>query len=279
MNPPPTATKRIIPGTIFGRIVVGLAMVFIALPLLWLAYSAFLPKEAVFNGEAIPKGFTLQNFIDLPYNELLRPLMLSLVLSSLVAFLQIVVALPAAYALRSGSPLIGLYLFFMAVPAELLLVPLYGVLKSMGLISPPENLKNLEVLTLILPFMASPLTVFLLFNGLQKIPWTYVEAAKLDGANNLTVLLRVITPLLLPEIVAAGVLGFAAHWNLVLYPKVMVGNQALWTVQVALSDLLNRRPNEWGILGAAALVTSLPILFLYLAFERRVTRTLEGGLK
>jgi multiple sugar transport system permease protein len=78
---------------------------------------------------------------------------------------------------------------------------------------------------------------------------------------------------------AAAVLAFAAHWNLVLYPKVVVDNPAWLTVQVALVNMLRQHPNEWGRLGAAAMLTSLPILLLYLFFERRITKTLEGGLK
>jgi multiple sugar transport system permease protein len=101
----------------------------------------------------------------------------------------------------------------------------------------------------------------------------------LDGATNLQILTRVIAPVLRPELTAAAVLGFAAHWNLVLYPRVVLNDQNWWTVQVALTELLRKNPNSWGLLGAAAMVTSIPILLMYLFFERRVTKTLEGGLK
>jgi multiple sugar transport system permease protein len=207
----------------------------------------------------------------LPYNELLRPLALSLVVSSAVVVLQLVTALPAAYALRSGVRLLPLYLLLLSVPAELLLIPLYSLLKDLKLLNNP--------LALVVPFIANPFIVFLLYSGIAKLPWTFVEAAKLDGATNLQILTRVIAPLLRPEMIAAGVLGFAAHWNLVLYPKVMLDNPAWWTVQVALTDMLRKDPNAWGKLGAAAMITSLPILVLYLFFESRVTKTLEGGLK
>jgi multiple sugar transport system permease protein len=259
-------------GTWFGRIVVGLMVVFVLLPIVWLAYSSFIPKEALFKPDVtIPVGFTFQNYLELPFKELIRPLLLSLLLSSIVAGLQVLIALPAAFAIRAGTNVLPLYLFLLSVPAELLLVPLYGLLKDLNLLNNP--------LALVLPFLASPFTVFLLYGGVVKLPWAYVEAAKLDGATNLQILVKVIAPLLRPEMTAASVLAFAAHWNLVLYPKIVLNDKNWATVQVALTELLQKDPNNWGALGAAAMLTSLPILVLYALFERRVTRVIEGGLK
>lgn len=258
-------------GTWYGRVLVAVTTVFIVLPILWLAYSAFLPREALFSGATVPTGFTLSNFLTLPYNELVRPLFVSIVASTSVALLQLVLSLPAAYSLRSGAPLLAVFLLLLSIPAELLLIPLYGLLKDIGLLNNP--------LSLVLPFIASPFAVFLLYGGLLRMPWAYVEAARLDGASELTIMRRVIAPLLTPELTAAGVLGFAAHWNLVLYPRVVMNDAHWWTVQVALTELLRQKPNEWGVLGAAAIVTSVPIVLLYLLFESRVTRTIEGGVK
>ncbi len=258
-------------GTWAGRIVVGLLVVFVLMPIVWLAYSAFIPKEVIFSGATIPIGFTLQNFLELPFAGLIRPLLVSLVISGLVATLQIMIALPAAYAIRSGTPLLAVYLFLLSIPAELLLIPLYGLLQDLRLLNNP--------LALVMPFIASPFTVFLIYGGMVRLPWAYIEAAKLDGANNLAVMTRVVAPLLRPELTAAAVLAFAAHWNLVLYPTVVMNDQNWWTVQVALRNLLQKDPNNWGGLGAAAMLTSLPILILYVLFERRITRTIEGGLK
>ena len=258
-------------GTWLGKALVFILVVFIALPILWLAYAAFLPKEVVFNNAAIPVGFTLNNFLELPFDDLIRPLILSMVLSTLVAFLQLAFALPAAFAIRAGTNLLWFFLLMLPISADLLIIPLYGLLKDLYLLNSP--------LALVLPFLVSPFTVFLLYSGLVRLPWAYVEAAKLDGASNFQIIRKVIAPLLRPELTAAGVLAFAAHWNIVLFPKVMLNDKNWYTVQVALNELLRREPFNWGQLGAAAMLTSLPILLLYLIFERRVTKTIEGGLK
>jgi multiple sugar transport system permease protein len=258
-------------GTWLGKALVFILVVFIALPILWLAYAAFLPKEVVFNNAAIPVGFTLNNFLELPFDNLIRPLILSMILSTLVAFLQLAFALPAAFAIRAGTNLLWFFLLMLPISADLLIIPLYGLLKDLGLLNSP--------FALVLPFLVSPFTVFLLYSGLVRLPWAYVEAAKLDGASNFQIIRKVIAPLLRPELTAAGVLAFAAHWNIVLFPKVMLNDKNWYTVQVALNELLRSDPFNWGKLGAAAMLTSLPIIVLYLIFERRVTKTIEGGLK
>lgn len=252
---------------LFQRMVAGIVCVFVALPLLWLLYLAFLPPSAVLEARLLPTGFSLANFGALSGSGLWRALGLSLLTSGVVVLGQLVIGVGAAYALRNGLRLLWLVVLALALPLELLLVPLFRVLQQLGLIDSP--------LALVVPFLASPLVIFLVYQSLRRMPWEMVEAATLDGAGHPTLLARVVVPALLPDIVAAGILGFAAHWNLVLFPRVMVGDRSLWTVQVWLSELLRNRPLDWGLLGAAAFLSTLPIVVLYLLFERRIVRVFE----
>ncbi len=256
---------------VFQRSVAALASIFVALPILWLLYAAFLPPEAVLNARLVPMGFSLGNFAELAGTGVFRALLLSVLASGLTVLGQLVVGLMAAYAMRTGVRLLPLVLMVLALPAELLLVPLYRELQVLRLLD--------TFWALVLPFLASPLVIFLLYQSLKRIPLELVEAASLDGAGHLTILARVVAPLLRPELAAAGILGFAAHWNLVLYPRVMAGERELWTVQVLLNELLKNRPLEWGLLGAAAFVTTLPILALYVVFEERIVKVFEASFK
>lgn len=241
------------------------------LPLLWLLYSAFVSPDALFSGKS-PLSLQLDgsNFKALSEYNLWNPLAISLFATTSVVLGQLVFGLLAAYALRVGVSLLSVFLFTLAVPAELLLIPLYGLLQKLHLLG--------SIWALILPFLSSPFTVFLLYQALLKLPWSYIEAARLDGASELKIIFGIAAPLVRPEMAAAGVIAFATHWNLVLYPKVVAGDR-FPTVQVALADLMSKAGNNWGLLGAAALVTSLPIVALYFAFERHVVKTFEGGLK
>lgn len=257
--------------TTLFRIVTAAFCLFVSLPILWLLYAAFLPPEAVVTAQLLPSGFSLDNFALLPESGVWRALGVSVSATSLVIVAQLVTGLLAAYAIRAGFKVVGLALVFIALPSELLLVPLYRLLQQLGLL---DNFGALVV-----PFLASPFVIFLVLQSMRRIPWELVEAARLDGAGEGTIVARVIAPLLRPELVATGVLAFAAHWNLVLYPKVMVSSDRLWTVQVFLTELLRARPFEWGLLGASALITTLPLLILYLVFERRIIAVFEGGFR
>lgn len=255
--------------TALNRLVTALFCVFVALPLVWLLYAAFLPPEAILSARLVPTGFSFGNFGQLAGTGVWRALLVSLVASGLTVAGQLAFGLMAAYAIRTGLPLLRFVLLALALPSELLLIPLYRELQGFGLLD--------SVAALVLPFLGSPLVIFLLLQALRRLPWELVEAARLDGAGEMTLLTRVLAPLLQPELLAAGVLAFAAHWNLVLYPRVMAN--ALPTVQVFLGDLLRSRPLEWGLLGAAALVTTLPILVLYLLFEGRIIRVYEASFQ
>ncbi len=252
------------------RLVTVVVCVFAALPLGWLVYAAFIPPEALMRANLATFGFSLENFAALAGSDLWRALGVSFAASGLAVLGQLAFGLGAAYAIRNGARLLGLVLVLLALPTELLLVPLYRQLQSLALID--------TLAALVVPFLASPLVVFLLLQALRRLPWELIEAARLDGAGEVTIVARVVAPILRPELLAAAVLAFAAHWNLVLYPRVMT-SEALWTVQVFLTELLRTRPFEWGLLGAAALVASSPILVLYIVFEKRIVATFEAGFR
>lgn len=255
---------------ILMRLVTVLFCLFVALPLAWLLYAAFIPAEALIRANLATFGFTLDNFAALGGTGLWRAMGVSVTASGLVVIVQLLFGLGAAYAIRSGVPLLGVVMVLLALPSELLLVPLYRQLQAFGLLD--------TLWALVVPFLASPLVVFLLLQALRRIPWEVVEAARLDGASEGTIVGRVVAPMLRPELIASGVLAFAAHWNLVLYPRVMT-TESLWTVQAFLTELLRTRPFEWGLLGAAAFTASAPIIVLYLLVERRLIEVFEAGFR
>ena len=252
------------------HLLVGVVLLMVLLPFFWMAYAAFLPPEAVYAGAGWGFRFTLENVGKLAPLGFWDRLGFSLLVSGTVALAQVASALLAAYALWNGLRLWGVFLFTLAIPAELLLVPLFGVLHRFHLLDTPW--------ALVLPFVASPFTVLLVYQAMRALPYSLVEAARLDGAGEGRILFGVVAPLVFPNLVAAGVLAFAAHWNLVLFPRVAVGER-YWTLQVWIADLTRRYPADWPLLSAAALMSTLPLLLLYLLFERRIVETFEGSVK
>lgn len=254
-----------------ARFITALFCLFTALPIVWLVYAAFLPQEAVMFLDLTHFGFSLENFKVAWGSGIFRALAISLLASGLTVLGQLIFGVMMAYSLWRGLPLFLPILFALALPAELLLVPLYGLLHAFGWLETFQ--------ALVIPFLASPLVIFLLRQAMQRIPNELSEAARLDGANDWHILWRIIVPLVRPELAAAGILGFAAHWNLVLYPKVVADVDSLRTVQIFLNDLLANDKLNWGLLGAASLLATLPLLILYIIFEGRILKTFEASFK
>jgi multiple sugar transport system permease protein len=252
------------------RLVTAVFAAFVALPLAWLVYAAFIPAEALVRANLATFGFSLENFAALRGTGLWRSMVVSFSATSLAVAGQLAFGLGAAYAIRNGLRLLALVMLLLALPSELLLVPLYRQLQNLALID--------TLGALVVPFLASPLIVFLLLQGLRRVPWEVIEAARLDGAGEVAIVGRIVAPILRPELTASAVLAFAAHWNLVLYPRIMT-TEALWTVQAFLTELLRARPFEWGLLGAAALVASVPLIVLYVIFEKRIIEVFESGFR
>lgn len=248
----------------------------VALPFIWMAYAAFVPPDAIFSGNIFGQlGFSLANFKVLSeggfWEGFWGRLLYSILVTGSTTLLQLATGFLAAYSIREGAKLLPFFLLLMAIPVELLLVPLYGLLQRLHLLD--------SVWALVLPFAASPYIVYLLFQGMRTVPEELLEAARLDGAGHRVLLVQILLPLLRPQLIAAGVLAFAAHWNLVLYPRIVAGSDNLKTVQTWITDLQRQNPADWGPLSAAALAATLPLVIIYLIYERRIVETFEEGLK
>jgi len=260
-----------------GHLLVWTVAFLVALPFIWMAYAAFIPPEAIFSGNIFETlGFSLANFEVLGregfWDGFWGRLVFSVFLTGSVTLLQLTTGFLAAYAIREGARIIlPFFLVLLAIPVELLLVPLYGLLAGLRILD--------TIWALVLPFAASPFIVYLLFQGMRTVPEELLEAARLDGAGHRVLLSRIILPLLRPQLIAAGVLAFAAHWNLVLYPRIVAGSKELKTVQTWITDLQRQNPADWGPLSAAALAATLPLVIIYLLYERRIVETFEEGLK
>jgi len=255
----------------FYRIITAVFCFFVALPILWLCYAAFMPQDAIVYLDMTEFGFSLNNFVEAHNSGIWQALGISIFVSSVTVAGQLLFGLMAAYAIRQGLPALWPILLALALPSELLMVPLYREFQILNLLD--------TLWVMIIPFLASPLIIFLLLQAIRRIPQSILDSARLDGASEVRILWQVVAPLLRPEMLAAGILAFAAHWNLVLFPKVMVANEDFRTVQIFLNDLVANQPLDWGVLAAASLIATLPLIILYLVFENRIITVFETSFK
>ncbi|MGD1902601.1 MAG: carbohydrate ABC transporter permease [Geitlerinemataceae cyanobacterium] len=188
-----------------------------------------------------------------------------------VTLIQALTSAMAAYALarlrfRGRRGILLLFLATLAIPLQLLVVPVFMVLKWGGAIDTYG--------ALILPTAVNGFGIFLLRQHFSTIPIELEEAAMLDGADRWQVLWRVILPLSKPALVALCLFSFVGEWNDVIKPLVFTTRPELQTVQLALANFQEQFTNDWPLLMAGVTISTIPIAVLFIAAQRQFVRGL-----
>lgn len=169
--------------------------------------------------------------------------------------------------------LFGLVLTMLIIPGVTTFVPLFVLVSNMGLSN--------SYLGLILPFLVTPLGVFLMRQFIQDIPDSLVEAARLDGAGEIRTFLRVIIPLCRPSLATLAILTFLAQWNNFLWPLVIAQTEEHYTLPVALALFsVGANGTNYGLLLAGAVTVVTPIVLLFLVLQKHFIQGIANtGIK
>ncbi len=170
------------------------------------------------------------------------------------------------------EPLFLLLLATLMVPKQVLMVPLYLLVVRAHLID--------SYAALTVPFLVDAMNVFLMRQVISSIPTDLEDAARIDGANERTVFLRVVLPLAAPGLAVLAVTTFIAHWNDFLYPLLFTTRESMRTLPVGLALLSQGEHSvDWPRLMAGATIATAPVVALFLVFQRRIVDgLLKGGL-
>ena len=260
--------------------VLGLYMLFLAFPLLWmLSISLKGPQELVqLHPHVIPSQPTVGNYTDaIQHNGLLHAAWNSFKVSSITAILAVFVAVPAAYVLARQKGLIskvgmGWILLSQMFPLILIIIPLFLVLKDPHLINTHFGLIA-TYLVWTLPF-----SLWMLQSYVRGIPPQLEEAAMVDGAGRLTILRTIIAPLLGPGIVVVGLFVFVQCWNEFFFALVLLDSPNLSTLSLLLARFVGIEGIvRLGPLAASALLATIPSLLIFAFIQRFLTRGLLAG--
>lgn len=272
--------------TPLGAVVILVTLIVLALaalvPLYWMFATSLTPSAMTvrFPPELVPSDLTLDN-----YRAVLRqPNFWSWVRNSLIQALSVTAvvvatASMAGYALAKlpfpGSrTLFWLFILSMMLPFEAILVPLFLVVTRLGLVD--------TYLGLLLPLMAAPFSIFLMKQFIQTLPGELIDAARVDGASELTILFRIIWPLSAPVLITVGIFTFMGGWNDFLWPSLVnrdIQYQTL-TQMVTLYGIGGQAGGQVGAVMASSLIAVLPMIVVYLVFQRYYLQGIAGtGLK
>ena len=242
-------------------------LVFLA-PVLWALYSAFRPAADLF---AFPpnfslNGFSLENFQAVfASGNVLQYAVNSLLVATISCLITVLASSMAGFALakfkfRGRNLIFVVILATLLIPLQVLMVPVFLVLKTLGWIN--------QLIGIIVPPAATPTGTFMMRQFIKGIPDELIDAARLDGASDWQIYWRVILPLCAPMAAALGIISFTWRWNDYLWPLIVVNNQDKFTLQLALANLVGTNTVEWGTLLAYAILVLIPVLIVFLAFQR-----------
>jgi multiple sugar transport system permease protein len=258
-------------------IAVALVMVF---PFIWTVSASLKDNAAVLATppSLIPSPVHWDN-----YSAVFQALPMTrfFVNSIIVAFattgLQLLTCSMAAYAFARmrfpGRDLLFLvYLITLMVPAQVTMVPLFILMRVLGLTNSYAGL--------ILPGVTSAFGVFLLRQFFLTIPRDLEEAAFLDGASHWTVFWRVVLPLSRPGLAALTIFSFMSSWNSFLWPLLITTDQQLMTLPLGLSTLQGQYTTVWNQIMAGTVISIVPIIVVYLLAQRHFVEGMTlSGLK
>ncbi|WP_054814805.1 carbohydrate ABC transporter permease [Nocardia arizonensis] len=262
------------------RHLVILSCVFALLfPLFWAGLTSIRPPNDLFSTDLIPATVSLENYRDAVFKFPIGMMLLNTVITAAgVTALQILVTVPAAYALVRFRPgwshgLVLLAGATLIIPPQALIIPQFLLAAELGW-------RN-SYLGLIVPQLAGcALPLLLLREYLAAIPTSLLEASVMDGARPGETLRMVVLPLLRPALAAVSILVFINTWNEYLWPTLVAPQASKTTIQTGLQLFANQEGPTSGALLAAAMITTIPVLVVYLFASRHIADAfLRSGIK
>lgn len=261
--------RRAIKGLIYFFLI-GFALIEF-LPFLWALSASFKGEGEIQNSLSFPPRFIPENFTFENYINIFKAVPFGLwyfnsfITALLTTLLCLFFSATSGYAF-ARIPFFGREIVFfgilgtMMVPGVITIIPLYVLLKNLGLTDTYQGL--------IIPFMVTAFGIFLMRQFFQSIPIELEEAARIDGAGRIRTFTQVVLPLAKPALSALTIFTFMGRWNDFLMPLIIIGDSKLFTLPLGMSTFRSQYRTDWGMLMAGSILVMIPIVLLYVVFQR-----------
>ncbi|MCX5498912.1 carbohydrate ABC transporter permease [Streptomyces sp. NBC_00053] len=275
------APARVHPVRRLGRYAVRLLLaagaVVSLVPFLWMAIAATHTTSDLFHSPPpfLPGGRLLDNLVRLQNTigfgrVLLNSVGIAVVHTVLSSLISAMCGYGLAkYRFRGRGLLLGVVLATMMIPFQVLLVPLFQMMASVGWIDSYQ--------AVILPFLANSFGILLMRQSFVDFPDELLESARIDGSGELRTFYQVVLPCVRPQLGALVIFTFMAQWNSFIWPLLMLNSEDKYTVPVALNTLTGLSHVDYSGLMLGSLLATLPLMLLFLLFQRQFVAGLLGG--
>jgi raffinose/stachyose/melibiose transport system permease protein len=247
-------------------------------PVLFLGYSSLKTNgEIIVNRLAFPKTFYLGNYnfseIGFTFGKYFRN---SISITIITLVLLVIFSYIAAYAIAK-IPFMGkniviiLLVSLIGVPMHALIIPIYYYISDMGLLN--------RYLGVILPYLAqfAPLQILILQSFFRKFPDEVIEAARVDGCNNINAFIRIVFPMSLGAISTVIIISFINIWNEFLLVFILLKDKESRTLTLGLREFVGQYSTNWGGTFAVMFIMIMPTLIIYLIFHRNIIKGIGDG--
>jgi multiple sugar transport system permease protein len=263
---------------IASYVLLGVAVVLIFFPIYWMVITSLkLPREILRVPALWPQVFTWNNYRTLLGDgNFLASIRNSLIVSATVTVIALIIASLAAYSMvrfryRFRGFIGRLILFAYLTPTSLLFIPLSIIIAQLGLGN------SLIGLILVYLTFSLPVATWLLQGYFRAIPRELEEQGMIDGLNRLGTLFRIVLPLSGPGLAAVAIFVFTGAWNELLLALVLITSNSQRTAPAMLSYMITTDVLPWGPLMAGAVLSSLPLMILYMVAQRYMVPGATAG--
>lgn len=267
--------KRIVALVILHITLLAISIIMLA-PLVWLVAAAFKGPDDLWHYTFFSPRPTLENFRSLFEQAPLfgRFMLNTLFISSAITLLQLFLSSLAGFALakydfRGQRLVVSVMLATMMIPYQILLAPMYRLLTGMGLID--------TYWALLLPASVSVYGIILFRQAMLNMPDDLLDAGRIDGCSEFRLYWLIALPICRPMIGAFCLVAFTFAWNNFLWPQIVLHSKELFTLPIALNQLVGLYSQEYGSLMAGTLLSILPVVAIFFLLQREFVSGLTAG--
>jgi multiple sugar transport system permease protein len=220
-------------------------------------------------------GFTLKNYeIVFKSNNFGIYFFNSAFVALAVTAGNIIFCAMVGYGLSRGNIRITWPIFISAVamlmvPVHVLILPIFQMMLKFGWFD--------TYLALIIPWLVAPLGIFLMKQYIDGLPTDLEDAARVDGAGEISIFFKIVLPLCKPALAVLSVQIFLTTWNSFLFPKILTNSSEMYTLPVGLALMQDPRSSDWPVTMAGSTVAALPVIIFFLIFQKRITEGITAG--
>lgn len=266
---------------VIWNIILALITIVALTPVLWMISTTFKPSDEIFTSglQLIPRNPTLDHFRRLWASyPMMRIIFNTFVVATTITLSQVITSVLAAYGFARyrfplREPLFIACIVTMFIPIQVIMVSNYLLMSKLGWLN--------SYIGVVAPQLATAYGIFLLRQHLRVFPQALLDAARLDGANEVVVLARVVLPVIRPVLTALAVLLFINNWNQYVWPTLVLNDPWYMTLPIWLRQFMHVEGGaDWGLLMSGSFLGVVPALVIYFLAHNQIMNTFAAsGLK